>query len=170
MSSERADFPGEEAEQGWREHLAEVSAAASRLAATRLAMFREELSVKAVFVARGFAFTVVAAAMAVGTLLMAAALIAAVLAKLLGSVILGILATVVIYGAGAAAAAWAGIKALTRVRPFDYPATAEELARDREAVSAALAPPEPLGEAIPVGTPGQAPIEDLDERFRAGSE
>ena len=53
MSSERAELPGEEAERGWREHLAEVSAAASRLLSTRLAIFREEASAKAVSLARG---------------------------------------------------------------------------------------------------------------------
>lgn len=170
MASERAELPGEEAERGWRERLAEVSSAASRLLATRVAIFREEASVKAVLLARGFAFTVVAAAMAAATLLMAAALIAAVLAKLLGSVILGILATVVIYGAGAGAAAWAGIRALSRVKPFDFPATAEELARDRDTVSAALAPEEDVEETVSVTNPREAPVEDLENRFRAGSE
>jgi uncharacterized membrane protein YqjE len=170
MNSERAELPGEEPERGWREHLAEVSTAVSRLLSTRLAIFREEASAKAAALARGFAFTVVAAAMAVGTLLMAAALIAAVLAKLLGSLILGILATVVIYGAGAGVAAWAGIKALSRVKPFDFPATAEELARDRDTVAAALAPEEPVDAAIPVTSRGEPTMDDLEDRFRAGSE
>jgi uncharacterized membrane protein YqjE len=171
MASEGAELPGEEQAWGWREHLADISAAISRLLATRLAIFREEASVKAVFVAKGFAFVVVAAAMAVATLLSAAALIAAVFAKLFGSWILGILATVVIYGAGAGGAAWAGFKALTRVRPFEFPATAEELSRDREAIAAALTPP-----ASDAGTMDDTegrrdvPVDDLEDRFRAGSE
>src|SRR5215470_3943691 len=142
MSSETGELPGEEDERGLRDHLADVSTAASRLLATRLAIFREELSVKAVLVARGFAFTVAAAAMAVGTLLMAAALLAAVFAKLFGSLILGILATVVLYGAGAGGAAYAAVRALTRAKPFEFPATGAELARDRETIAAALAPEE----------------------------
>lgn len=171
MSTQRAEPPGEEHGWGWREHLADVSAAASRLLATRLAIFREEASVKAVFAAKGFAFVVVAAAMAVGTLLALAALIAAIFAKLFGSWILGILATVVLYGAGAGGAAWAGVRALARVRPFDFPATAEELSRDRAAVSAALAPLEPEGETTgETGVPREGSMEDLEERFRAGSE
>jgi len=171
MSSERVELPGEEQAWGWRDHLADVSAAASRLLATRLAIFREELSVKAVFAAKGFAFVVVAAAMAVATLLMAAALIAAVFAKLLGGWILGILATVVLYGAGAAGAAWAGARAFSRARPFDFPATTEELARDRATLSAALAQAEPETEVTDEAVPSRAiPADDLEDRFRAGSE
>ena len=38
-----AELPGEDAERGWRDYVADVSSAASRLLSTRLAMFREEL-------------------------------------------------------------------------------------------------------------------------------
>lgn len=171
MSADGAELPGEE--RGWRDHVADVSTAASRLLSTRLAIFREELSVKAVFAARGLAMAVVAAAMAIGTLLLAAALIAAIFAKLFGSAILGILATVVLYGAGAAGAAWAGVRALGRVRPFEFPATAEELSRDRAALSAALAPEAPEEPEAGRGGDTTAPLEvpvDLEDRFRAGSE
>ncbi len=170
MSTERAELPGAESEPGWRERLAEVADAASRVVSTRLAIFREELSVKAILVARGLAFAVAAAAMLVGTLLLAAALLAAIFAKLFGSVILGILATVVLYAAGTGAAAWAGIRALGRAKPFEFPATAEELSRDKAALAAALAPAEPP-EAAGAGEAARAvPIDDLEERFRAGSE
>ena len=171
MSSERAELPGEEEQAwGWREHLADVSAAVSRVVATRLAIFREEASVKAVLVAKGFAFVVVAAAMAVATLLSAAALIAAVFAKLFGSWILGILATVVLYGAGAGGAAWAGFRALTRVRPFEFPATAEELSRDGEAIASALGPPPSDATIDATESRRDTPVDDLEDRFRAGSE
>ena len=174
MSSEKAELPGEEHAWGWREHLADVSAAASRLVSTRLAIFREELTVKTVLAAKGFAFVVVAAAMAVSTLLSLAALIAALFAKLFGSWILGILATVVLYGAGASGAAWAGIRAFSRARPFDFPATADELAQDRVALAAALAPAEPEPETETEAEVGTAPSRgipvDLEDRFRAGSE
>ena len=170
MESERAELPGEEHAWGWREHLADVSAAISRLLATRLAIFREEASVKAVYAAKGFAFVVVAAAMAVATLLSAAALIAAVFAKLFGSWILGILATVVVYGAGAGLAAWAGVRALTRVRPFEFSATAEELSRDREAIAAVLTPTASDEGTIDDTQPRRDVPVDLEDRFRAGSE
>jgi hypothetical protein len=169
MSTERAELPGAEPEPGWRDHLAEVMGAASRLLSTRLAIFRQELSVKAVLVARGLAFAVAAAAMLVGMLLLAAALLAAIFAKLFGSVILGILATVLLYGIGAGLAAWAGISALGRAKPFDFPATAEELSRDKAALAAALAPAEPEEAMEGESRAGVVP-EDLEERFRAGSE
>jgi uncharacterized membrane protein YqjE len=171
MSSERVELPGEEQAWGWREHLADVSAAASRLFATRLAIFREELSVKAFSAAKGFAFVVVAAAMAVATLLSLAALLTALFAKLFGGWILGILGTVVLYGAGAAGAAWAGVRAFSRARPFDFPATAEELSRDRATLSAALAQAEPEAEVTGEAVPSRrTPVDDLEDRFRAGSE
>ena len=171
MSDDRAELPGDEHAWGLREHVADVSAAASRLIATRLAIFREELSVKAVFAAKGFAFVVVAAAMAVGTLLALAALIAALFARLFDSWILGIPATVVLAGAGAGGAAWAGARALLRVKPFDFPATTEELSRDRATLSAALAPEAPETEAIDdTAAPREVPVDDLEGRFRAGSE
>ena len=170
MSTERAELPGEETERGWRDRFGEVSAAARALLRTRLAIFREELGVKAVLAARGMAFVVGAAAFGVGALLLGAALLAALFAKLFGSVILGILAAAVLYGAAAAGAAWAGVKALMRVRPLEFPATSSELARDFDAAAAALAPERCLDEDV-AGSETESPtVDDLEERFRAGSE
>ncbi len=56
------------------------------------------------------------------------------------------------------------------MRPFEFPATGEELARDREALAAALAPEEPLSEGADVPQAGREAPVDLEERFRAGSE
>jgi hypothetical protein len=100
-----------------------------------------------------------------------AALLAALLAGLFKSVVLGILGAVIVYGAGAAVAAVVGWRALERVRPLEFPAVAEELARDWQAVEASLSP-----ESGPEAGRGreddgpEAPIDDIEERFRAGAE
>jgi hypothetical protein len=169
MSVERAELPGEDAERSWRERLAEVAAAFRTLVATRLAIFQEEASAKAVFAAKGLAGFVVAAALAVGSLLLAAALLAAVLIQLTKSLIWGILIAVVLYGVGAAVAAWLGWKAMSKVRPFEFPAMSAEIARDAAAISDALTPPEAWEEAAPPSG-DDAEVADLEDRLRRGSE
>lgn len=167
MSTEEAELPGEEDERGWRERFGEVTAAGRTLLATRLAILREELAGKAAFAARGLVAVVIAAALGIGALLLLAALLAALLAGLFKSVVLGILAAVIVYGVGALVAAWFGWQALARVRPLEFPAVTEELARDWQAVAASLAP-EPESDS---GGDGPAePIDDIEERFRAGEE
>ena len=169
MSVERAELPGEDDERSWRERLGEVAAALRTLIATRLAIFQEEASAKAVFAAKGLAGVVVAAALAVGTLLLAAALLAAVLIQLTNSLIRGILIAVVLYGVGAAIAAWLGWKSLSKVRPFEFPAVSAEIARDAAAISDALAPPEPIEDFAPASG-DDADVADLEDRLRRGSE
>lgn len=167
MSTEEAELPGEQDERGWRERFGEVTAAGQTLLATRLAILREEFAGKAVFAAKGLVAVVIAAALGIGALLLLAALLAALLAGLFKSVVLGILAAVVLYSVGAVAAAWFAFQALMRVRPLEFPAVTEELARDWQAVAASLAPePETDPED---GEPGE-PIDDIEERFRAGAE
>jgi Putative Actinobacterial Holin-X, holin superfamily III len=169
MSVEQAELPGEDDQRSWRERLANAAAAGRTLVATRLEIFREEAAAKAVFAAKGLVGFVIAATLAVGALLLAAALLAAVLAKLTHSVVLGILFAVVLYGAGAAVAGWLGWKSLSKVRPFEFPAVSGEIARDVAAISEALAPPEEWDEAAP--RPGdEADVADLEERLRRGSE
>jgi len=165
MSIEEAELPGEQGERGWRDRFAEVTAAGRPLLATRLAILREELGGKAAFAARGLVGAVIAAALGIGALLLLAALLAAVLAGLLKSVVLGILVAVILYAVGAVAAAWFAFRALARVRPTEFPAVAEELARDWHAVAATLAP-EPESE----DDGPDEPIDDIEERFRAGAE
>ena len=169
MSTKKAELPGEEDEAGWRGRMAAVGAAWRALAQTRLAILREEASEKAVFAARGLAGVVIAAALGVGALLLLAALLAALLAQLFGNVALGILGAMVLYAAGAAAAGWFGWKALSRVRPLEFPAFTQELSRDWDAVSASLSEDEPEA-AAGRATAAQEAVEDLEERFRAGEE
>jgi hypothetical protein len=167
MSTEEAELPGEEDERGWRERFGQVTAAGRPLLATRLEILREELAGKAAFAVRGIAGAVVAAALGIGTLLLFAALLAALLAGLLKSWVLGILVAVILYAAGAAAAAWVAFRALTQVRPLEFPAVTGELARDWQAVAASLSPePEPDAEDDGAGEP----IDDIEERFRRGAE
>ncbi len=137
---------------------------AAALAATRAAIFREELADKGAFAAKavaGFAAAVFFGSLA---LILATALIAALFSKLFGSAILGVAATLVLYLAVAAAGAVFGWKALERVQPFDFPATGSELARDFDAVASAVAaPPEDISD-------DEEDSDDLEERFREGSE
>jgi hypothetical protein len=171
MSTEEAELPGEEEERGWRDRLGEVVAAGRTLLATRLAILREELSGKAAFAVRGLVAVAIAAALGVGALLLLAALLAAVLAGLFKSVVLGLLGAVIVYGAGAVVAARLAWQALTRVRPLEFPAVAEELARDWQAVEASLSPesgPEAGREREDDGP--EESIDDIEERFRAGAE
>ncbi len=92
---------------------------------------------------------------------------------------LGILGALVLYAAGAAVGIALGVRALSRVRPFDFPAARLELARDWEALRASWS----QGEAI-AEDPRPAPVDDgpvpprardgspenLEERYRAGAE
>ena len=167
MSTEEAELPDEEDERGWRERFGEVTAAGQTLLATRLEILREELAGKAAFAARGLVGAVIAAALGIGALLLLGALLAALLAGLLKSWVLGILAALILYAAGAVAAAWFAFQALTRVRPLDFPAVTEELARDWQAVAASLTP-EPESDSD--GDGPDEPIDDIEERFRAGAE
>ena len=171
MSTEKAELPGEEDERGWRDRFGEVTAAGQMLLATRLAILREELSGKAAFAARGIVAVAIAAALGIGALLLLAALLAALLAGLFKSVVLGILAAVILYAAGASVAAVLGWRALTRVRPLEFPAVAEELARDWDAITATLSPePGPDSGSERADEDSQEPIDDIEERFRAGAE
>ena len=169
MSVEQAELPGEDDERSWRERFGEVAAAGRALIATRLAIFQEEASAKAVFAAKGLAGFVVAAALAVGAVLLAGALLAAVLIELTKSLILGILIAAVLYAAAAAVAAWLGWKSMSKVRPFEFPAVSAELSHDAAAIAEALAPPESWEEA---GTTSRddAEVADLEDRVRRSAE
>src|SRR5262245_57222993 len=169
MSVERAELPDEDDQRSWRERLGEVADAGRSLLATRLAIFQEEASAKAILAAKGLAGVVVAAALGVGAVLLLAALLAAILAKLTNSVVLGILLAIVLYAAGAAVAAWLGFKALSRVRPLEFPEAGAEISRDIDAISAALAP-EPEVEVNVASAGDEAEVADLEERLRRGSE
>lgn len=169
MSVEQAELPGEDDERNWRERFADVAAAGRTLIATRLAIFQEEAAAKAVFAAKGFAGFVVAAALAVGAVLLAGALLAAVLIELTKSLILGILIAAVLYAVAAAVAAWIGWKAMSKVKPFEFPAVSAEIARDAAAISEALTPAPAWEEGAPVSG-NEAEVADLEDRVRRVSE
>ena len=160
MAEERADNGRGES---FAARLAGARAKAAKLAATRAAIFREELAEKGVYAARGIAGFVIAFFFLSLALLVATALIAALLAKLFGSAILGVTATLVLYLAIAAAGALIGVRALQKVEPTSFPATEDAIRGDLSALSAAASPP-------PAPQPGDGDAADLESRFRAGSE
>lgn len=157
--------------RGWADRLGSAAAQASDLLKTRLEIFREEAAEKAEHAARGAAGMAIAIGLAACALMLLAALIAAVLTKLFGSVILGILGAFVIYGVAAALFGMQASKSLARVRPGEFPATRDELLRDAEAIRDALSIR--VSEDGPGGPPdsrGEAEVEDLEARLRAGAE
>ena len=162
----------------WGERLADLTANAQSLVATRLAIFETEAQVKARFFGKGLAGAVIAGAFAFGATLLLAALLAAVLAQVFGNAALGILGAMVIYLAVAGGAGWWAWKAFSQVKPTEFPATRRELARDMDAVRAALAqdpdpeegpgPDDVLPEDRPDDSEGE--VRDLEARLRAGAE
>jgi len=176
MTAEQGEIPDEESQRGFRERIVEVAETWSALIQTRLAILREELAEKRSFFLKGAIALAAAVGLAAGALLLLAAFVAAVLAHLFGSVALGILGALVLYAAGAGVAGWMGARALSRVRPFRFPAAGEELSRDWRAVRSAWSRDGEPGEG---GAPadrsegaraGETALEDLEERFRAGAE
>jgi hypothetical protein len=173
MSIENPEISGEEEGKTWAERFAEAAESARALLDTRLQIFREEASAKAAFAAKGVLAIAIAATLGFGALLLLAALLSAVFAQLFGNVALGILAAVVVYAAGTAAAGWFGWKAMTRVKPTEFPATTGELSEDWKAVRAALtAQAEPDENASGSGDQAidERDVQALEQRLRVGSE
>jgi len=168
MSTERADLPDEEEARSWADRASELAGSAQSLVATRLPIFREEASGKAVLAGKGLLAVAVAAALGVGALLLLGALLAALLAQLFGNVTLGILAAMLIYAGGVAIAGWIAWKSLAKVRPTEFPSTERELARDWEAIRASLAA-DPVTDdetTPPGGEPDEGEVEELEARLR----
>jgi len=168
MSTERADLPEEEEARSWADRAAGLAASVSSLLKTRVEIFGEELSSKASLLGKGLGAVVAAAALGVGALLLFAALLAAVLAQLFGSVPLGILGAMLIYAAGAALAGWTAWKSLSGVKPGDFPATKRELASDWEAIRESLTA-EPVSEDDSGAgriEPDDGEVEALEARLR----
>lgn len=186
MAAGTDDFSADLPEPGWRERLDAIRRSARDIMATRAQIFRAELAEKKSLFAGGLAGIFLALAFALLSLVLLTALVAAVFAKLLGGAIAGLTAALVLYLVIAAAAAFFGAKRLQRVRPLDFPVTREELRKDLDAVrdepvDREESPPEsPNPDAVAVERasvrPGQtresntAIPEDLEDRFRAGSE
>jgi len=157
----------------WSRRLHGFLEAGRTLLSTRAAILREELGAKGEFLARGTIGLAVAAAFAGLALLLLTAWIAVLLSSLLGSPVWGVLAAFVLYAAVAVTAGMLGIKALSRVKPFDFPVTSEEIRKDWSALKSS-AKPEPPAPGTAQGKTelagSQSLHDDLEERFRAGSE
>jgi uncharacterized membrane protein YqjE len=167
----------------WGARLAGLASTAQSLFATRLEIFEAEAGVKARLFGKGLAGAAIAAAFAFGATLLLAALLAAVLAQVFGNAALGILGAMVIYLGVAGGAGWWAWKSFSQVKPTEFPATKSELARDVDAIRAALAqdPHPDEGPSPDDASPdderpddrGEDPevdVRDLEARLRAGAE
>lgn len=121
-------------EPGWKERIGAVRRAASALAATRKEIFREELSEKGALFTKAAIGLALAAAFGILALLLLTALVAALFSRLLGGPIAGITAALFLYLAVVAAAGIFGGRNLSRVRPFAFPATRDEIRKDVDAL------------------------------------
>lgn len=121
-------------EPSWKERLGAVRRAAAALAATRKEIFREELAEKGSLFAKAAVGLALAAAFGILALLLLTALVAALFARILGGPIAGITAALVLYLVVAGLAGFFGGRSLSRVRPFAFPATRDEIQKDLDAV------------------------------------
>jgi len=172
MRDDEPSTPEEASKETWRQRLHGFSRALGSLLSTRAAIFQEELGARAEALARATGAFVLAAALAGLALLLLTAGIAALLSRLLGGPIAGILATFALYAAAAGLAAYLGVRALSRVN-FDFPVTREEIRKDWQALQASASPRPPGssgGEAETASVSGQLSSDDLEARFRVGSE
>ena len=134
------------------------------------------MSAKGALLGRGIAGLVVAAAFAGMALLLFTAWIAVLLSSLLGSPVWGVLAAFLFFAGVAAAAGVLGVKALSRGNLFEFPVTCEEIRKDWRTlcpVPRYPSRPDPGDEpeeAELARSHSQAVRDDLEERFRAGSE
>lgn len=168
MREEPGDFD-EAPEPGWRERLSQLGAAGRKLFETRVSIFREELQEKKALAARaalGFAAALLFGSLA---LLVATALVAAILSRLLGGPVAGIAATLLLNAAAAGAAAFYGWKRFSRVRPLDFSVTRRELSRDAGALARAAGPEEPRGPDPGPGPADRESPEELEARLREGA-
>jgi uncharacterized membrane protein YqjE len=186
-------------EPGWKERIGAVRRAAAALAATRREIFREELSEKGTLFTKAAVGLAFAAAFGILALLLLTALVAALFSRLLGGPIAGITAALFLYLVVAALAAVFGGRSLSRVRPFAFPATRDEIRKDLDAVKkhvdvsddgpagedavaaerASMQPDDERGDDEEVEKVGDKDddrergiprMSGLEERFRAGSE
>lgn len=176
-------------EPGWKDRLDSAMRAAKALFATRAAIFKEELAEKGSLFGKAAVGLTIAALFGVLAVLLLTALIAALFAKLFGGPVAGITAALALYLLIAGVGGFFGLKSLSRVRPFEFPATRDEIRRDLEAVREE--PPSPdEGPASPDALaaerasirPGEEDEDeeddeeeemrtaDLEERLRVGSE
>ncbi|MEP6802516.1 MAG: phage holin family protein [Acidobacteriota bacterium] len=151
----------EQEDSGVFSRLKDAFAATKGLIATRVEIFREEVSEKGSLAGRGAMAIGIALVVGWLAMLLFTALVAVLLANLLASVWLGLLVAFVLYLAGAGVAALVGIKSLKKLNPFHFPATSKGLKEDWAAIRESVRPP-----AHPI----EEDEDDLEARFRAGSE
>lgn len=173
-------------EPGWKERIAAVRRAAAALLTTRAEIFRQELSEKGSLFAKAAIGLALAAVFGVLASLLLTALVAALFSRLLGGAIAGITAALVLYVLIAAAAAIIGGRTLSRVRPFAFPATRDEMRKDLDAVKEhAAVRDEAASDALAAERASVRPgdeqeddedvldheeMSEIEDRFRAGSE
>jgi uncharacterized membrane protein YqjE len=179
------DEPGPD----WKERLGAAKRAAKALLATRAAIFREEIAQKGADLGKAALWLSLGVAFALLSLVLLAALSAAVLIRLLGGPIAGLAGAFFLYLLIAGAVGYLGMRALSRVRPFDFPVTRDEVAKDLEAIreepevaDEGPASDEALAAERASITGEEDDLEedvveeqviedsDLEQRFRAGSE
>jgi uncharacterized membrane protein YqjE len=163
----------EAAEETWPERVRAFFESLGSLLSTRVEIFKEELGAKGMTLGRAAVAFFLAAAFAVLALLLLTAGLAALLSRLLGGPVAGILATFVLFAGAAALAAYLGVRALSRGNLFEFPVTAEEIRKDWRVFvrSATPEPPGPDGaEGDRVVASGSGASDDLEARFRVGSE
>ncbi len=171
--SESARGPDEEGSAPrLRDRIGAILQGTGDLLSTRAEIFRAEASDKAAHLARGLGSFALAAALAFMTTFLLTALLVALFTLLFGRVWAGILATFVLYVAASAGAAALGWKALSKVRPFDFPVTGEELRKDWQVLERSVGGDDGLdaGAGEHPRPERSTPVGDFEARFRAGSE
>jgi uncharacterized membrane protein YqjE len=164
--------PEEVAEETWPQRVRAYFESVGSLLSTRVEIFKEELGAKGVALGRAAVAFFLAAAFALLALLLLTAGLAALLSQLFGSPVAGILVTFVLFAGAAALAAYLGVRTLSRGNLFEFPVTAEEIRKDWKIVTRS-AMPEPPGSGGAEGeviATGQSVSDDIEARFRVGSE
>jgi hypothetical protein len=169
MQEDEPRDPNVVAEETWPQRVRAFFESLGSLLSTRAEIFKEELGATGMALGRAAIAFFLAAAFALLALLLLTAGLAALLSQLFGSPVAGILVTFVLFAGVAALAAYLGVRSLSRGN-FKFPVTAEEIRKDWK-VFPRSATPEPSGpERDGVIAPASGTSDDLEARFRAGSE
>ena len=165
--------PNALAEETWPQRVRAFFESLGSLLSTRAEIFKAELGATGMALGRAAVAFFLAAVLSVLALLLLTAGLAALLSYLFGSPVAGILVTFVLFAGAAALAAYMGVRTLSRGNLFEFPVTGEEIRKDWKVFLSAAAPepPGPAGmERDGVLAPGSGAADDLEERFRVGSE
>jgi uncharacterized protein (DUF58 family) len=159
--------------ESWPQRVRAFFESLGSLLSTRAEIFKAELGATGMALGRAAVAFFLAAVLAVLALLLLTAGLAALLSYLFGSPVAGILVTFVLFAGAAALAAYLGVRTLSRGKLFEFPVTAEEIRKDWKVFlrSAAPEPSGPVtGERDGILAPGSGDSDDLEARFRVGSE